>query len=216
VDSVLIVADGVWEDDALARQLASEAEFVIAADGGFAKALRASVHVDLVVGDFDSLDDAERSEVERMHIETRRFPAAKDASDLELALGEALAQGPHRIWILGALGQRLDHTLTNVHLLERGLDAGVDVRLVDGSRSIALVGGRHAIAGADVGDRVSLIPLSPSVRASTAGLRYPLEDEELRRAASRGVSNEVVSVPALVEVTRGQLLVIHVRRGGCG
>lgn len=216
MDTIVILANGAWTGAAQARCLAASADYVIAADGGLSKALRARIRVNLVVGDLDSLDDAGRSELQRMHIETRRFPAAKDASDLELALGEALARGPHAIWILGALGRRLDHTLTNIHLLERGLDAGVDIRLVDARQSVALVGGRHEIAGADVGDRVSLIPLSSSVRASTAGLRYSLGDEELRRAASRGVSNEVASVPALVEVTQGRLLVIHVRRRGCG
>ncbi len=214
MDTILILADGVWEDGQQARRLAAAAEFVIAADGGFTKAFSVGARVDLVVGDFDSIDDAGRLALERLRVETRRYPPDKDASDLELALNEALMRSPREILILGGLGRRIDHALTNVHLLERGLDAGVDLRLVDGPQSIVLIDGRHDIGEAAVGDLVSLIPLSPSVRARTTGLRYSLRDEELSRGASRGVSNEVASLPARVEVTRGRLLLVHIRREG--
>ncbi len=214
MDTILVLADGLWEDGVQARDLAAVAEFVIAADGGLTKALRSGAHVDLVVGDLDSLDDEERKTLEFSKVEVHKHPIAKDSSDLELALDEALARNPRRVLILGGLGHRIDHALTNVHLLERGLEAQVDVRLVDGRQSIVLVDGRHEIESARVGDRVSLIPLSPSAQLSTTGLRYSLCREELARTASRGISNEVTALPALVEVTRGQLLVVHVRGAG--
>lgn len=214
MDTVLILADGIWEDDAQACALAGAADFVIAADGGYAQAVRAGARVDLVVGDFDSLDVEALATLAAQRVLTRRHPAAKDASDLELALDEALARRPRTIAILGALGRRLDHTLANIHLLERALATGVDVRLIDGRQSVVLVHSRHEIAAAAIGDRVSLVPLSASVRVSTIGLLFPLRGEDLERSTSRGVSNEVASLPAVVDVTRGRLLVIHCAGGG--
>lgn len=213
MDRIVILANGTWSTRTQIRRHAAAADFVIAADGGFAKARRARVRVDLVVGDFDSLAPGAFRALERAGIEVRRHPVEKDASDLELALDEALARRPRRVVIFGALGERIDHTLTNVHLLERGLVAGADIRLVDGRQTIVLVASQLDLVEARVGDTLSLLPLSETARVSTIGLRYPLQDEVLHRAASRGVSNEVVSVPASVGVADGRLLVIHVRGG---
>jgi thiamine pyrophosphokinase len=63
---------------------------------------------------------------------------------------------------------------------------------------------------------VSLVPITESVRLSTQGLEYELHDEELLRAASRGVSNVVRALPVHILVAAGRLLVIHARADGEG
>ncbi len=211
--TVLILGNGLWTDGAQARLLAERADLVIAADGGFEKALAAGARVDLVVGDLDSIGVAARLRLSTGEVRLEAHPAAKDASDLELALDHALARKPARIVVVGALGLRIDHTLTNLHLLERGLDGRVAVELVDGTQSVTLTEGRLELADARLGDRVSLIPVTESARVSTSGLRFPLHDEILRRAASRGVSNIVDDLPAIVAVASGRLLVIRDRGG---
>ena len=210
---VLILASGLWGESADARSMAERADFVIAADGGYAKALAARVPVNMVVGDLDSLDDASLRTLAGSSVDVRRHPADKDWSDLELAIDEALKRAPEKITILGALGIRIDHALTNVHLLERGLDAGVPIELESGTESVALVAGRRELADARVGDRVSLVPLSESARVSTTGLRFALYEDVLYRGASRGVSNLIDDIPAVVSVSSGRLLVIHARTG---
>ncbi len=212
MDRVVILASGTWEDDEQARRLAASASFVIAADGGFVGALRSAARVDLVVGDLDSIDAAGLDLLSRGSPALQRHSTTKDASDLELALDVALERRPARIDIVGALGGRLDHALTNVHLLERGIDAGTVVRLIDGHQTVAVVAARHGIEDARLGDSVSLIPLSSTARVTTAGLRYPLQAERLVRSASRGVSNVVASLPASVDVSEGRLIVIHTSR----
>ena len=210
---VLILASGLWGESADARSMAERADFVIAADGGYAKALAARVPVNMVVGDLDSLDDASLRTLAGSSVDVRRHPADKDWSDLELAIDEALKRAPEKITILGALGIRIDHALTNVHLLERGLDAGVPIELESGAESVVLVAGRRELADARVGDRVSLVPLSESARVSTTGLRFALYEDVLYRGASRGVSNLIDDIPAVVSVSSGRLLVIHARTG---
>jgi thiamine pyrophosphokinase len=213
VGTVLIVANGDWGESVNARSMAERADFVIAADGGYAKALAARIPVNMVVGDLDSLDDASLRTLAGSPIEVRRHPADKDWTDLELAMDEALRRAPEKVSILGALGSRIDHTLTNVHLLERGLDANVPIELLSGAESVSLVTGRRELVEACIGDRVSLVPLSESVRISTTGLRFALYEDVLYRAASRGVSNLIDNLPAVVSVSSGRLLVIHARMG---
>ena len=59
-----------------------------------------------------------------------RHPAAKDATDLELALDAAIALEPSRILVIGSAGGRLDHLLGSILLLGDARYAGADGRRV--------------------------------------------------------------------------------------
>ena len=147
-----------------------------------------------------------------MGAEVRRFPLDKDETDLELALQEAVATGCSRITITGALGGRLDQTLSNIYLLNLPVLADLDVRIDDGAQEVILIHSAVALQGSP-GDTVSLLPLSPIVRGiSTSGLKYPLTDESLIFYRSRGISNEMSAENANVQIQSGILLCIHARR----
>src|SRR4051794_1456651 len=66
------------------------ADLVIAADSGLAHARALGVHVDLVIGDLDSVDPTDLDAAVADGAVVERHPAAKDATDLELALDPAL------------------------------------------------------------------------------------------------------------------------------
>ena len=66
---------------------------------------------DLAMGDFDSLGYVPEG------MSVKAFSPEKDASDMELALEEALARGADAVEVYGALGGRLDHTVANLQLL---------------------------------------------------------------------------------------------------
>ena len=93
-----------------ARNGAGAFDAVIAVDGGFASLADVGCAPDLAIGDFDSLGYVPEG------VEVLVFPPEKDASDMELALGEAVARGADAVEVYGALGGRLDHTLANLQL----------------------------------------------------------------------------------------------------
>ena len=204
---MLILGNGRWEGDP--ARLAAQADCIIAVDGGFAKASKHGIRPDLVIGDLDSLSRTGREELERGRIEVIAHPAEKDQTDLELALNWAIARRPSRIILFGVLGARLDQTLVNLFLLEKPLRAGIAAEIVTGRERVQLIRDRLELE-AELGDLVSLLPLTEVVHGvRTWGLRYPLEGEDLHRASSRGISNEVVALPAGVELQKGFLLVIQ-------
>lgn len=212
-ETVLILANGVWAGPKRLRPLVASADHIIAADGGYSKALAHGVHVDEVVGDLDSIPKAERQALaEAPAPAVHAFPRDKDWTDLELALEHALRRVPSQIILLGGFGDRLDHALTGLHLLEKGVQSNVPILLVTGNETARLVRDEATLANVEKGDRVSLIPFSDSALVTTEGLRYRLRSEELRRAASRGVSNEVARVPVRIIVEAGLLLVVHAPR----
>ena len=87
----------------------------------------------------------------------------KDESDLELAIHSVINRGYSRILIVGALGDRLDHTLANIFLLALPKLENCEVRLDDGRVAVFLIQKETQILGKQ-GDLVSLIPLNGSVR----------------------------------------------------
>jgi thiamine pyrophosphokinase len=201
--TVLVITGGdPVPDESLAGLL--PVDFVVAADSGLDHALRLNLTPDLVVGDFDSVSDESLS---RFEGPVERHPVAKDATDLELALREAVSRRPERIVVLGGHGGRLDHFLANALVLTT-VPEMIDVEWRAGRAVIHMV--RHAVAlEGDVGDMVSLIPVGGDVHGvRTEGLRYPLAGETLTSGSTLGVSNEFSSSRARVELSDGTLLVI--------
>jgi len=220
----IIVADGdVRPGPALSLALARPDEdgrglpLVVAADGGALKAISLGLRPDLVVGDGDSLAPDRIAELRRDGVEVIVHPADKDASDTELAVHEALARGATSIVILGAFGgSRLEHSVANLLLLTLAELAEVDMALVDGSstvRVIGVAGAGHAAMTGQVGDYVSLLPLSERVDGvTTEGLRFALTDATLAQGPARGLSNEMATKACAVRTRSGRLAIIHTQR----
>jgi thiamine pyrophosphokinase len=73
-------------------------------------------------------------------------------------------------------------------------------------------GERLEINGAP-GDYVSLLPLTWHVSGvTTIGLRYTLTTEMLEQGPARGLSNELTTDSATVQIGRGRLAVVHTHR----
>jgi thiamine pyrophosphokinase len=186
-------------------------DLVIAADGGARHAATVGHSIDLWVGDGDSIGEAGLAAIAAAGIPIRRSPVDKDESDTELALLAALDAGASRVTILGALGgERVDHGLANVWLLGHPSLAGCDVRLLDATVRIRLVGPGRADLGGRIGDLVSLLPFGGDATGlTTDGLRYPLRDESLQSGPTRGLSNVRVAEDAGLTVGSGRILVLE-------
>jgi thiamine pyrophosphokinase len=164
-----------------------------------------------IIGDMDSLPDRAREALFREGSQFLEHPRAKDETDLELALSFAAEQGAQEIIVFGALGGRLDHTLSNLLLLTLPILDGVAVRIVRGCEEALLVRGDEEVTlSGSPGDLVSLLPWGGAVHGiTTHGLTWPLKDETLKFGFSRGVSNEMAASEACIAVKDGYLLVVH-------
>ncbi len=193
---------------------------VIAADHGAHHARAWGWPIDLLIGDMDSLAPTEIATAAAAGIPAITAPAAKDETDLELAVSHALAGGATELVICAALGGRADHMLANVLLLARDELAGIETVIADGAQTLRLLRGDAvrdgetaclALTGAP-GDLLTLLPLAGDAEGiRTAGLAYPLAGETLCFARARGVSNVFEAAAARVWLRRGLLLVIHIR-----
>ena len=204
----LAPADETWLDGA---------DLVVAADGGANALDRLGRRPDRLVGDLDSADPALVERLGAGGTRIDRHPVDKEASDTELAVRAALAEGGDTVDLLGATGgDRLDHELANLLLLADPAFSGVELRAVVGATSIRAVRGGQELALRGVpGALVTLLPIGGDADGvTTAGLRWPLEAATLRMGRSRGLSNVVVESDASVRLTEGVLLVIETASTG--
>ena len=184
---------------------------MIAADSGLDHAAALGLGVDVLVGDLDSASADAVSAAEAAGVRIERHPAAKDATDLELALDYALAAGATRVTVVsGGGGERLDHHLAELVLLAapRFAPLHLDAR-IGTARAVAIHAGEEVSLTGAPGAVLTLLALGGPARGVTAtGVRWPLAADTLQPGSTRGVSNEIVSSPVVVQLGGGSLLAV--------
>ena len=202
--SLTVVVLAASPDPPLVQPLPPDA-IVIAADGGADHARRLGLHVHLLVGDLDSVSESALSAADRV----ARHPVDKDATDLELALEEAVRLEPDRILVLGGSSGRLDHLFGSLLLLaaEKYARATVDAQF--GEAAVHVVRGERLLLGRS-GDLISLFAVHGVARGvSTEGLAYPLAAATVEPGTGRGISNLFAGTQARISVASGVLLAVR-------
>ena len=186
---------------------------IIAADAGLNALHKLGIKPDILLGDFDSVDD----EILDLYtgdksIFLEQFPSHKDYTDMELAMDLALREYADDIVIFGATGTRMDHVLGSIGSLHTALKTGVRARIVDANNVIEMIGpGRYELKKSEMfGKYVSLLPYTKKVSGVTLkGFVYNLDDAKLKRGSSLGVSNEIEKDEASIEFSDGILIFIQ-------
>lgn len=204
MDTILIFAGGDSPIGSLAEEL-PEADLVVAADSGYDGAVAAGLAVNLLIGDFDSIQTTSIPDA----VDVEGHPADKDASDLELALERVMDHRPGRVVVVGGAGGRFDHELMTAALLcSTRWQEIEEIDWVTERGWSHVVRGRRIVHG-DLGELVSLIPMGGTARGvTTRGLKWNLESETLHHGTTRGLSNRFAGPVADITVGEGCLLVV--------
>lgn len=179
---------------------------VIAADGGMAHAEILGLSPELWVGDFDSSPDALQS---RWSATPRKpFPAAKNLTDGEIAVEEALALGANDIVLAGALGgERSDHAFFHMTLACALHARGIRTLLTSGSEEGWPLGKGPQVIDLPKGSMFSILNFDNVAGLAIDGARYPLSDYALPFGSSRTISN-VAEGPVTVTVGSGTAILV--------
>ena len=178
----------------------------IAADSGYLTAKALGDRIDIAVGDFDSMS----ADMIPDGVELLRVPAEKDVTDTQLAVETALNRGADQLVIIGGMSGRLDHTLSNLFILEDLADADVYAVMTYGQSRARFVRSGSALIGRSGFRYLSIIAADPKVKGVTAeGCRYPLKNATLSRRCQYAVSNEITGNCALISVKKGGIFIIE-------
>lgn len=187
---------------------------IIAVDKGLEMLNQINVIPHHVVGDFDSISNKILKFYQGNHkIIFHKYHPEKDNTDTDIALTLAIELESSSITIMGALGKRMDHALSNIHILKEALEAGISCQILDNHNRIYLLKDSKTLNKNTIyGKYISLIPLTTTVEGLTLkGFKYPLNNDSLSIGKSLGVSNEIIQDNAYIELKKGILIVIESR-----
>ena len=183
-------------------------DICIAADAGYHNAKALGERVDVLIGDFDSIGDVPRDE----GMEIKQVPAEKDLTDTQIALEIAIGKGAEQVVIIGGLSGRLDHTLSNLAILEDMHERHIYCYITDGRNRAHFIRSTSTLIARSGFKYLSLIAADEVVKGVTVeGCKYPLKKAVIRRRLQFAVSNEITGNVAFIAVKKGGLFIVESR-----
>ncbi len=161
-----------------------EGEYLIGVDKGAYHALKNGLDLDLVLGDFDSVNEQEYAYIRKHAKKLDTFKARKDYTDSDLALQEAMKLNPQKVLVYGGVGRRLDHTYGNILFLQKGPIEFI----TDHQKMQALNPGTHQIDNPF--DYISFFAIDDVKALSLKGFSFELENYDLSVGDPLCISNQ--------------------------
>ncbi|WP_165442905.1 thiamine diphosphokinase [Senegalia massiliensis] len=205
---ILVIGGGKFIKEDIAKSIINECDIIIAADGAGKYLYDLDVMPDMLVGDFDTLEKNILDFYKRKKVNICEFSPIKDKSDLELSIDLAMENNPKEIIIIGALGTRMDHSLSNIMLLFHILDKNINVKLIDNNNEIIPIKDEIIIDSGKY-EYVSLLPIFDDLEGvELKGFEYESDNLYIKKSSTLGISNEIKKDKASIKIKSGKGLVI--------
>lgn len=184
--TVVIICDGQFPESEYPRYLMRTADYTICCDGALTKYLRHSRSIfgeerrpDLVIGDMDTLSRT----MQKKHADIIIKVEEQEHNDQTKAVRWALTEmeGVGYIYILGATGGRLDHTIGNASLLMEytrmfnHAAKGITIEMISDTCTAFAVNDTIEF-DCGIGRKVSIFSPDNSLRIKSKGLEYPTDE----------------------------------------
>lgn len=205
----LIICGGQPPSRKLLDEELKSSDFIICADKGGEVLYHYGIKPNLLLGDFDSINEKALDYYKEQNIIVDKFPSEKDFTDSYLALEKAIEFGSREVVFLGCTGDRVDHVLGNIGLLLHSLNNGIESYIRDDKNLIKLINKPKTIK-ANGYEFFSLISYGGTVYGITLkGAKYPLINYNLKLGETLGISNKFNSEEVEIYFKEGMLLLIQ-------
>jgi thiamine pyrophosphokinase len=191
---------------------------VICADGGIQNATQLSLKADYLIGDFESIYEKILKEIKKdrsaLNAEIEVYEQSPEIiydpdqskTDTRLAVELALKLAAEEIYIIAATGGRMDHCLSNILEL-KFINDKASVSLIDEYSEIKYSTKSLELNG-EIGETLSIIPLSDIKELSYEGLKYPLNKVDITAGTSL-ICNKFSENQARISFESGEILIIR-------
>lgn len=184
--NIVIICDGSFPRTEYPRYLIRTADFIICCDGALKKFIRNSKAIfgterlpDRVIGDMDSLPESLRKKYSDIIVKIDE----QEHNDQTKAFRWAMEnlEGMESITILGATGEREDHTIGNISLLmeyARMYDlegAGIQVQMITDHATVVAVTDTVEMDCGE-GRQISIFSPDNTLKIKSEGLRWKTDD----------------------------------------
>ena len=205
----IVFANGAYGDIEIYRRIIQKQDLIICADGGANYAHALNLSPACIVGDLDSIYPEVRDDYLKRNVLIKQVSCRKDFTDTQLAIATAQEMGADDILLLGTLGKRLDHTLSNLYCGLEFVQNGMKITHFSDECYVHIVSHEIEFKGTR-GDLVSILPLTEEASGvSTIGLEYSLQNAILQQKNPYAVSNVLTGEKGRIVVKDGLLAVFH-------
>ncbi len=179
----VILANGGFPVHVVPRTVLQQAAPLICCDGAVNKLVKTSREPEIIIGDLDSIAPECRYRFSHIMIEDRD----QETNDLTKAVNWCRDRGFASVTILGATGERDDHSIANVSLLADYNDF-IQAQMITDTGTFQVFH-QTCVISSFAGQQVSIFSFSPETAIESEGLKYPLAGRCLK-ALWQGSLNE--------------------------
>ncbi len=196
----VILANGTFPTHPVPVSRLREAGLIVCCDGAAEKLVANGLEPGIIIGDLDSVSPELRERYRSILVQD----SDQETNDLTKAVKWCVTQGIREVAILGATGIREDHTLGNISLLA-DYKNDIDAIMLTDTGSFRVYDGSVTIAS-HPGQQVSLFSIDPSLKVTSTGLKYPLQNLKLT-SWWRGTLNEAEGECFTLKFDTGKIIV---------
>jgi thiamine pyrophosphokinase len=206
--NIIIIANGTINNLNFHKKLIKQSDLIVCADGGANHCPKLKIAPNFVIGDLDSIKPALLKKFKNSKKTKVIYDPDQNKLDLELAIKLAESFKPEKINIIGALGDRMDHTLANIICLGQ-INRKIKAKIINEKNEIELVDKICEIKGKK-GDIVSIIPLDLVKGLTYTGLKWGVKNKSVD-LGWLGICNKMTGNKATIKLQQGKVLVIRSR-----
>lgn len=178
---------------------------LICADGGANSALKMNLVPDVIIGDLDSIT----TEVYKKFKSASKIIRLKrqNDTDVEKCLKYAMINKYDEVLLVGATGNRLDHTFCNLGIVKKFF-LKIKISLI-AENSYLKPYTRFALLKTIPGETISIYGLDKKTKITSNGLKYKLKSVALPFGEKESTSNIATGNKVRLNISNGIIFVIR-------
>lgn len=206
----VLVAGGKLSNNKIFKKYISKSDFSVAVDSGGDIFYKNNILPNLLVGDLDSIDKKSLTYFKDNKIKIEKYPCEKDLTDLEIGLNSLINNGCDKIYALGTIGSRIDHSLANIMILKKMYDLNYKCYMINDKNRVQYIESKKEIIINKEYENISIVPLSENgINVSLEGFYYKITDYEMELGSTTGISNYLLNNEGSIKLNRGRALIIE-------
>ena len=199
----IILANGSFPKSKSLLQILDDSKQVICCDGAVNKLIKSGREPNIIIGDLDSITPKIKKKYQDKLVQIKE----QNTNDLTKAINWCVNENILDVIIMGATGEREDHTIANIALLSLYQKLLKVEIWTDNGRFIPINWSTEFTV--TKGQQISIFSQNPNTEISSKGLKYPLQDLKLNNWWM-GTLNEATDSSFKVEFKEEAELIIYI------
>lgn len=178
---------------------------LICADGGANSARKLNIIPDIIIGDLDSISD----DTKKYYSDKSKIIKIKrqNDTDVEKAIKYLIKNHFDEVILLGATGDRLDHSICNLGIVLKFFHQ-INISILH-DKSLLRAYNKNVELITQKDETISIYGFDDKTKVTSRGLKYPLKNVSLPFGKKESTSNAAKSKKVQLEIFNGIIFVIR-------